>query len=234
MAPSVNVPVDSHPPKDTSATKSRNTEPLKKSGALDAAFEFDDVTPTIGREYLTAQIVEDILNAPNADNLLRDLAITSQYLPRDQIRMNIQMLNHYIRTKSVNEASYSSASKKISPTTYRRSSSYAWGNCPEDPPAQLFTSILSSTIPASSASATPKSAPSLRSTGKIHISIPSASRCAKTSGIPRRHGTAIFNLKRYPLIIRVCVWSSYPRTGETHFGHQVRRCSTYAASGYQS
>jgi hypothetical protein len=94
MAPSVNVPVDSHPPKDTSATKSRNTEPLKKSGALDAAFEFDDVTPTIGREYLTAQIVEDILNAPNADNLLRDLAITSQYFPRDQIRMNIQMLNH--------------------------------------------------------------------------------------------------------------------------------------------
>ena len=90
MAPSANVPVDSHPPpKDTSATKSRNTEPLKKSGALDAAFEFDDVTPTIGREYLRAQIVEDILNAPNADDLLRDLAITSQCFPRDEIRMII-------------------------------------------------------------------------------------------------------------------------------------------------
>jgi hypothetical protein len=49
MSPSANVPVDSHPPQDTSATKSRNTEPLKKSGTLDAAFEFDDVTPTIGR-----------------------------------------------------------------------------------------------------------------------------------------------------------------------------------------
>lgn len=77
MAPSADIPVDSHPPKDTSTTKSRNTEPLKKSGALDTAFEFEDLTPTIGREYLTAQIVEDILNAPNADDLLRDLAITS-------------------------------------------------------------------------------------------------------------------------------------------------------------
>jgi hypothetical protein len=74
-----NVPVNSDNPQDISATKSRNTEPLKKSGALDAAFEFDDVTPNIGREYLTTQIVEDILNAPNADDLLRDLAITSKY-----------------------------------------------------------------------------------------------------------------------------------------------------------
>ncbi len=89
MAPSANVLVDSHPPKDTSATKSRNTEPLKKSGALDAAFEFEDVTPTIGREYLTAKIVEDILDAPNADDLLRDLAITSQCFPRDETRMII-------------------------------------------------------------------------------------------------------------------------------------------------
>lgn len=89
MASSANLPVDSHPPKDTSATKSRNTEPLKKSGALDAAFEFDDVTPTIRREYLTAQIVEDILNAPNADDLLRDLAITSQCFPRDETRIVI-------------------------------------------------------------------------------------------------------------------------------------------------
>jgi len=79
MAPSADLPVDSHPTKDTNATKSRNTEPLKKSGALDAAIKFDDITPTIGREYLTAQIVEDILNAHNADELLRDLAITSQF-----------------------------------------------------------------------------------------------------------------------------------------------------------
>jgi hypothetical protein len=87
MAPSASVTVDSHPPKDTGTTKNRNKEPLRKSGALDAAFEYDDLTPTIGREYLTTQIVEDILNASNADDLLRDLAITSQCFPRDQISM---------------------------------------------------------------------------------------------------------------------------------------------------
>lgn len=79
MAPSATIPVDSYPPpsKDGSTTKSRNKEPLKKSGSLEAAFDFEDITPTIGRE-ITAQIVEDILNAPNADDLLRDLAITSE------------------------------------------------------------------------------------------------------------------------------------------------------------
>jgi hypothetical protein len=84
MAPSATIPVDPHPhPKGASETKSRNIEPLKKSGALDSAFEFDDVTPIIGREYLTARIVEDILNAPNADELLRDLAITSKCFTPD-------------------------------------------------------------------------------------------------------------------------------------------------------
>jgi hypothetical protein len=87
MAPSATIPVDSHPAlKDVNGTKSRNTEPLKKSGALDAAFDFDDVTPSIGREYLTAQIVEDILHAPNADELLRDLAITSKCCLHDRLK----------------------------------------------------------------------------------------------------------------------------------------------------
>lgn len=52
--------------------------PLKKSGALDSAFQFDEVTPVIGREYPTTNIVEDLLNSSNADELLRDLAITSK------------------------------------------------------------------------------------------------------------------------------------------------------------
>jgi hypothetical protein len=86
MAPSATVLVDSRSsPKDGNATKSRNTEPLKKSGALDSAFEFDDVTPIIGREYLTARIVEDFLDAPNADDLLRDLAITSKSFTYERI-----------------------------------------------------------------------------------------------------------------------------------------------------
>lgn len=50
--------------------------PLKQSGALDA-FQFEDITPVIGREFLDVNIVDDLLNAPNADQLIRDVAITS-------------------------------------------------------------------------------------------------------------------------------------------------------------
>jgi hypothetical protein len=50
-------------------------EPLKLSGALDHLEHFD-VTPVIGREYANVDLV-DILRAPNSDELLRDLAITS-------------------------------------------------------------------------------------------------------------------------------------------------------------
>jgi hypothetical protein len=86
MSPSATLPVDSHPPpKNGSATSSRNTGPLNKSGVLDAAFEFEDITPVIGREYPKAQIVEDILNAPNADDLLRDIAITSKCSSCDEL-----------------------------------------------------------------------------------------------------------------------------------------------------
>lgn len=60
-----------------STTKSKNKEPLTLSGALDK-FEADDVTPVIGREFFNVNIVDDILNAPNADELVRDLAITSK------------------------------------------------------------------------------------------------------------------------------------------------------------
>ncbi|OAA67118.1 Taurine catabolism dioxygenase TauD/TfdA [Niveomyces insectorum RCEF 264] len=57
-----------------SAASSVHREPLKLSGALDDQVAFD-VTPTIGREFPKANLVE-WLNAPNADALLRDLAIT--------------------------------------------------------------------------------------------------------------------------------------------------------------
>jgi hypothetical protein len=85
MAPGATLPVDSHSLPNGHTTKSRNTAPLKKSGALDAAFTFDELTPAIGREYPNAKIVEDILNASNADDLLRDLAITSKYGSHDII-----------------------------------------------------------------------------------------------------------------------------------------------------
>ena len=44
-------------------------------------FESEDITPVIGREFPSANIVEDFLNAPDGDTLLRDLAITSKYPP---------------------------------------------------------------------------------------------------------------------------------------------------------
>lgn len=52
-------------------------EPLKLSGALDQ-FEHFDVTPVIGREYVNVNLAE-FLRAPNSDDLIRDLAITSTY-----------------------------------------------------------------------------------------------------------------------------------------------------------
>lgn len=56
-----------------SAPKLRR-EPLKNSGSINH-LEYVDVTPIIGREYPTAKI-KDILHAPNAEQQLRDLAIT--------------------------------------------------------------------------------------------------------------------------------------------------------------
>jgi hypothetical protein len=50
-------------------------EPLKLSGALDK-FDSFDVTPVIGREFANVDLAE-WLHAPNSDELLRDLAITS-------------------------------------------------------------------------------------------------------------------------------------------------------------
>ncbi|KAF2018534.1 taurine catabolism dioxygenase [Aaosphaeria arxii CBS 175.79] len=49
-------------------------KPLQLSGVLNQ-FESFDVTPVIGREFPKANVV-DWLNAPNSDELIRDLAIT--------------------------------------------------------------------------------------------------------------------------------------------------------------
>jgi hypothetical protein len=50
---------------------------LTPSGALDK-FTFEESTPVIGREYPSVNLVDDIINAKNADELIRDLAITSK------------------------------------------------------------------------------------------------------------------------------------------------------------
>lgn len=89
MAPVAVLPVESHQPLNGkhetnggSAIKSEYRQPLRKVGALDSKFGFEEVTPVIGREYPTANIVDDLLNGPNADELLRDLAITSESEPK--------------------------------------------------------------------------------------------------------------------------------------------------------
>ncbi|KAJ4290384.1 hypothetical protein N0V90_010600 [Kalmusia sp. IMI 367209] len=51
------------------------SEPLKPTAALEK-FDYEDVTPIIGREFPTLNIVDDLVNAENADELLRELAIT--------------------------------------------------------------------------------------------------------------------------------------------------------------
>lgn len=48
---------------------------VKSTGALDA-YEHFDVTPVIGREYTNINLVE-LLQAPNSDELLKELALTS-------------------------------------------------------------------------------------------------------------------------------------------------------------
>ncbi|TKX23091.1 alpha-ketoglutarate-dependent sulfonate dioxygenase-like protein 1 [Elsinoe australis] len=73
MAPTA-LPVDSHVQNGTSNLKSSKRQPVKPTGALDK-FEYVEVTPVIGREYEKTNIVDDILNAPNADDLLQDLAL---------------------------------------------------------------------------------------------------------------------------------------------------------------
>ena len=66
--------------------KSAYPEPLKPSGKLDE-FQWEDATPIIGREYPSVNIVDDLMNASNADELLRDLAIASKDHGDDPIKV---------------------------------------------------------------------------------------------------------------------------------------------------
>jgi alpha-ketoglutarate-dependent taurine dioxygenase len=54
--------------------RTRCQKPIPYTGSLDS-YTFRDSTPVIGREFQNLQVVE-ILNAPNRDQLIRDLAVT--------------------------------------------------------------------------------------------------------------------------------------------------------------
>lgn len=60
---------------DAPAQSQYPREPLKLKGVLDQYKSFD-VTPVIGREFVDVNLKE-WLEAPNSDELIRDLAITS-------------------------------------------------------------------------------------------------------------------------------------------------------------
>lgn len=63
----------------SSAESQYPREPLKLSGVLQQYKSFD-VTPVIGREFVDVNLKE-WLEAPNSDELIRDLAITSTFVP---------------------------------------------------------------------------------------------------------------------------------------------------------
>lgn len=91
MAPALvsDVPIHSEPTQKGNNgvhKKAAYPQPLKLSGALNE-FTWEDATPVIGREFPTVNIVDDLMNSSNADELLRDLAITSK--PNDHCNLNI-------------------------------------------------------------------------------------------------------------------------------------------------
>lgn len=52
-------------------------KPVEATGALDG-FEYEDATPAIGRKFHNVNIINDLMNADNADERLRELALTSK------------------------------------------------------------------------------------------------------------------------------------------------------------
>ncbi|PSN59475.1 taurine dioxygenase family protein [Corynespora cassiicola Philippines] len=71
------TPVPSHnePLAEISTEALITRQSLKPSGILDK-FGYEDVTPVIGREFPNLNLVDDILKAENADELIKELAIT--------------------------------------------------------------------------------------------------------------------------------------------------------------
>jgi len=79
--------ISDSPLKTKSATTLQHA-PLKYSGSLDQ-FKSFDVTPVIGREFPEVQLAE-LINAPNADTLLRDLAILSTFSRSAQLGLYVR------------------------------------------------------------------------------------------------------------------------------------------------
>lgn len=88
MAPSAVLVEDVYNVEAKKSTQIR--KPLKSTGSLDK-HQSVDTTPVIGTEFPEANLVE-WLNAPDADELLRDLAIKSKPI-RAYLTMKANSLN---------------------------------------------------------------------------------------------------------------------------------------------
>jgi hypothetical protein len=125
MAPGLTseLPVHSLGPQDGSGhVKSVYPKPLKVSGALER-FTYEDTTPVIGREFLNVNIVDDLLNSANADQLLRDLAITSKSHCAADPRISTDEL-----PKFPSAVLSSSAPKTILPMIYKSNLFIVWAS----------------------------------------------------------------------------------------------------------
>lgn len=139
MAPGLtsDIPIHSNPSDETKS----HPQPLKLSGALNH-FSYEDTTPVIGREFHNVNIVDDLLNASNADELLRDLAINSTIPTNDPIPDSLESLLTRYTMQSLSVALSSSGLKTILRMICRNSSFRSWARRPESLPRQRCTSTL--------------------------------------------------------------------------------------------
>ena len=120
MAPAV-VETPSHdtiPQKPQNGTSSGYLlrKPLVSTGALDK-YDSYDITPVVGREFPHLDLTE-LINAPNADELLAELALTSTQHSLERTVRSDKLTHELVQSPSA--ASSSSANKIISPTTCKR------------------------------------------------------------------------------------------------------------------
>lgn len=57
--------------------RASSRKPVELTGAI-VQLRSEEVTPAIGREYYDVNIVDDLMNAEDSEDRLRDLALTSK------------------------------------------------------------------------------------------------------------------------------------------------------------
>lgn len=182
--------------KPAAQVEAQHKEPLKLSGALDH-FESFDVTPVIGREFVGVNLAK-WLRAPNSDELLRDLAITSK-----SSHMVLSYPSSSPHSQSPSAAWCSSVSKTISRMISKRSSCNDWESFPANQLPQSCTFIPSQTQAENSAARMMKSASSPLSKQR-RSTVTSFSSKPRRSRVARRDGTLILPLNPYQATTLCC------------------------------